>query len=184
MCTYEELVRQLQKLVLEKQTVTMYIKTDRLVMITVNYGEIVAMKYGMFSGWKALELLSNMNDGTYKVIEDGLSLSKGDLPDTEEILIKLIDNIVKPHDSENSTSELAETHTILYSAARVIVIDSLAAYIGATAEKVVDEAINLGDKPLGLANWCQFVRLLSKAISDDSQSEKFIETTIRTLELL
>lgn len=86
--TYIQLLDELEELVRQKESGTLYIQSDsrHLITVSLDNGRIFAMYHGPKRGEKALDMIRQLNGGSYRFDPMGLGGNTQDIPETREIL--------------------------------------------------------------------------------------------------
>jgi hypothetical protein len=113
--TYPQLLELLRDLVAKGETATLYISTDQnhSVVIGVQAGRIVALSSGLRHGEKAIPLVREMREGSYRREAVAVPHRSKQLPPTEEILALLagddVSSLAEPHAASEAGIEPSPT---------------------------------------------------------------------------
>ena len=158
--SYNEFYSLLENLVKSGSHHVLYFKTNkgRLITIAVSDHEIVFINYGIKRGRAALEDISMVESGTYRLSNDRWLEADNELPSTDQIL-----------------SKLAPDASSLPGSISNQLVDSLsemmAAYLGPIARTLCEQVLSEFDT--AEPNYLAIIEKLSAEIDDPADAEEF-----------
>lgn len=148
-----EVIRWLRKLVADKRTATLYVRTNhnRMAMIGIKKGEIVTLVCGPKRGMKAIPLLQEMSSAVVNEENTAVAHHSDELPPTSTILAMIeaggeMASFVGDGSPASQTfspmAAMASAGFVKTISARATLVELLTDYMGPIASMVCDDALD------------------------------------------